>query len=559
MDITFWYVVASIILIIIVLRIFAYIQKQQILRLIRTEYGVNRTQIYDGRRIDQVARYYYQLRSDSVDTLDDQTWLDLQMNEIFRTLDYTQSSIGSEYLYAQLRQQNKINANRFEEQVTYFSNHPNEREALQYEFRMMKTKDDNKFVEHIASESAFASFQTGVVSFMGIMGFFTTLYCILYPSSALEDGLGIIAIGIILIGQFMMSSAIYERTKDTWDTMIMFCKVFKKLKVLEKLDPNVFEDELKEVARIKKAMTSHASFVVTYVELTMGSSSANAIFYVIAAFYGLYGIALQQAKKLFIKNRGDILSLYDLIGHLETCIAVASYRQFKGEYCTPTFHDSASINAVSVYHPLIKKPVKNTKHVDRLSMVTGANASGKTTFARTLAVNVVLSQTINTAMATAFQFKLGNVYSSITISDDLLGGDSFYMAEIKRLKEMVSLSQGGTYTMFFMDEMLKGTNAVERIAAASTILDTFAQGDCFLLLTTHDIELTQLLGSKYSNYHFKEVTTDQEITYDYRIYDGITTGSNAIALLRVCNYDEDIVVEAQKRADHYGATNTWIA
>lgn len=99
--------------------------------------------------------------------------------------------------------------------------------------------------------------------------------------------------------------------------------------------------------------------------------------------------------------------------------------------------------------------------------------------------------------------------------------------------------------------MFKGTNVIERIAAASIILKKFADLDCFLCLATHDVELSRILGERYENYHFREVVTNDEIFFDYTLRKGVTTGSNAIKLLAYCQYDQEIVSQAEAYAESY--------
>lgn len=145
----------------------------------------------------------------------------------------------------------------------------------------------------------------------------------------------------------------------------------------------------------------------------------------------------------------------------------------------------------------------------------------------------------------------------MNLKDDIVTGDSFYMAEIKSLKRLLKIAESKEYTMIFMDEMFKGTNMVERIAAASIILKKFADLDCFICLATHDVELSRILGERYENYHFREVVTADDILFDYTLREGVTTGSNAIKLLAYCHYDQEIVDQAEKYAENYRISGEW--
>lgn len=280
--------------------------------------------------------------------------------------------------------------------------------------------------------------------------------------------------------------------------------------------------------------------------LTMDSESIIAI---MTMYFSLYGYVYNWIVDFFKAKNENILKIYETIGYLELCIAMASYRESIDNYCRPVFHEKETVDFVDIYHPLIKNPVTNTKSLVSKNIITGANTSGKTTFAKTIALNTVISQSLNIAFAREFYLKEFHVITSIDISDDLLKGDSFYIAEIKRIKYILDLfKENESSLMIVLDEMLKGTNTRERIACASSILYRFYNENCFLFLTTHDIELTSIMGNYYDNYHFREETVDNKMHYDYKLYDGIKVGSNAIRLLETCDFNSEIIDDARKLA-----------
>jgi DNA mismatch repair ATPase MutS len=145
----------------------------------------------------------------------------------------------------------------------------------------------------------------------------------------------------------------------------------------------------------------------------------------------------------------------------------------------------------------------------------------------------------------------------MNLKDDITVGDSYYIAEVKSLKRLLEAAAAPGYPMILIDEIFKGTNVVERIAAAAVILKRFSDADCFLCLTTHDMELSKILSGRYEYYHFKEVVMDDEIVFDYKLRGGVTTGSNAIKLLAYSKYDRDIVAQAEAYAMQYRATGEW--
>ena len=140
--------------------------------------------------------------------------------------------------------------------------------------------------------------------------------------------------------------------------------------------------------------------------------------------------------------------------------------------------------------------MKNSLHVSRGVLLTGSNASGKSTFLKTVAVNAILAQTVYTCMADSFETSFFQVYSSMALRDDLTGKESYYIVEIRSLKRVLDALGKGCHVLTFVDEVLRGTNTVERIAASSQILKSMCRPDSLCFAATHDIELTEHPGKR---------------------------------------------------------------
>ena len=142
--------------------------------------------------------------------------------------------------------------------------------------------------------------------------------------------------------------------------------------------------------------------------------------------------------------------------------------------------------------------------------------SGKTTFIRIIGINVLSAQTLHTAFARSFLLATPlNIYSALMLADDLSEGKSFYMKEVDTIKEMISRNQKGTANLFLFDEIFKGTNTTERIAAAKAVLSYLNTHDNIIVASTHDTELATLLDKEYDLYHFSEVIEGE--TFFFRL------------------------------------------
>ncbi len=257
-------------------------------------------------------------------------------------------------------------------------------------------------------------------------------------------------------------------------------------------------------------------------------------------------------------HREDIDEMLGILGKIETIIAIGAFREGCADFCVPFFTQKKAICAKNVYHPLIEKPVKNDISADRGVLITGSNASGKSTFLKTIAINSLLAQTIHTALADSFQTGLFRICSSMALRDDIVSGDSYYMVEIKALKRIMDeLKRDGRPVLCFVDEVLRGTNTVERIAASAQILESLAAENCLCFAATHDIELTHLLQRDYKNHHFEEEIRYDDILFSYKIMDGRAVTRNAIRLLGIMGYEDQIVRRAEKMAEDFIACGSW--
>ena len=152
---------------------------------------------------------------------------------------------------------------------------------------------------------------------------------------------------------------------------------------------------------------------------------------------------------------------------MDACIAMASARKALPGFCVPEFWKERRVLAENVTHPLLKNPVSNTFDWKDNVLVTGSNASGKSTFVKAVAVNAVLAQSVCTCWAQRFQMPRAQVLSSMAIRDNVQGGESYFIVEIKSLKRILTALRGDVVTLCCIDEILRGTNTVERIAASA--------------------------------------------------------------------------------------------
>ena len=191
-------------------------------------------------------------------------------------------------------------------------------------------------------------------------------------------------------------------------------------------------------------------------------------------------------------------------------------------------------------HPLIpeERRVRNSlgfRELGQVLLVTGSNMSGKSTFLRTLGINVCLAQAGGPVCAETFSWSWLRLYCCIRVTDSLAEGLSYFYAEVKRLKvvlEAVTESQGHP-VLFLIDEIYKGTNNRERLGGSQAFIEALQTGNGLGLLSTHDLELAQLEhnGSRVSNVHFQETVEDGKLHFDYLLRSGPCPTTNALRIM----------------------------
>ena len=526
---------------------FLYRKNLKIKARIKAEYGKKPEWKLDERDYASMKKYYQQKKTDEP-TIDDITFNDLNMDEIFKQVKNTQSSIGDEYSYDFFRRQKNPDLTHFEAAVQCMSEQAEAREKLQFAFYRIGRKTNNQLVELLLEPSKFPKIAMLPIVFVTVVGIGSLIWL------AVDIDYGILAVCMSFCVGLILFSIVLRKIYQAFEALGMFTRMVRAAKVMVKLELPAFKeetDQLRKNLKVFKNITGLADYIVQI------SGSSNSLMMIITSYFSLYGYAYFIMVKLFQKYRSEALKLYETIGYIELCISIASYRESLPYYCLPNFNDNDKVTFEEIVHPLLKEPIPNTRSMGNKVLITGSNASGKSTFARTLAINAIFGQLFNTCLAKSFSFKPCAVYSSMNLKDDIVTGDSFYMAEIKSLKRLLKIAESKEYAMIFMDEMFKGTNMIERISAASIILKKFADLDCFICLATHDVELSRILGERYENYHFREVVTADDILFDYTLREGVTTGSNAIKLLAYCHYDQEIVDQAEKYAENYRLSGEW--
>ena len=331
-------------------------------------------------------------------------------------------------------------------------------------------------------------------------------------------------------------------------------------KALADMGDEVFQDYISRTGRLQGKTKNLKKGMFLMASPGVDDSIAEMLMQYVRMIFHVDLIKFNLMVKKTKENIGEIDELYRIMGDIEAAAAVASFRTYlkeqHGFYAVPQWRKEG-ICFDEIYHPLIEKAVKNSMHTEENVLLTGSNASGKSTFLRTVAVNAILAETIYTVAAKSYAMPVCEIYSSMSLKDNLSENDSYYMAEIKSLKRIMDKAGSGRTIICFIDEVLRGTNTIERIAASSQILKELTAENVICFAATHDIELTHILDQSYSNYHFEEEVCGEDVNFNYHLKKGRSVTRNAIRLLKVMEYPDRIVKGAEQQVEEFTNTGKW--
>jgi DNA mismatch repair ATPase MutS len=234
-------------------------------------------------------------------------------------------------------------------------------------------------------------------------------------------------------------------------------------------------------------------------------------------------------------------SWFATIAHLELINSLSTLSYNHPSWVVPTVSESHfTIFATELGHPLINedKRVNNgfsTEGTAKVSIVTGSNMAGKSTFLRSLGVNLVLAHMGAPVCAASFVFSPVELCSSMRIADNLAENTSTFYAELKKLKGIIEKVRDREKVFILLDEILRGTNSVDKHKGSEALIKQLISEDAVAVIATHDVELGKL-ESEYqghiSNYYFDVQVEGEELYFDYKIKRGICQSMNASLLMK---------------------------
>lgn len=250
---------------------------------------------------------------------------------------------------------------------------------------------------------------------------------------------------------------------------------------------------------------------------------------------------IYRLNKWHSRYEGYVAEWFDVIARMDALISLANLNYNHPEWALPEIvHDGRLLQAAHLGHPLIPREKRignqfDLKGKEQIVIITGANMAGKSTFLRTLGVNLILASQGCKVCASSFSFTPSRLFTHMRTSDNLMKDESYFYAELLRLHQMLEMLRKGENLFIIIDEMLKGTNSIDKLNGSVELLKQLIQYKTHCIVATHDLKLTELADQHphvIKNQCFEVNLSNNDLEFDYKLRDGVTSTMNATFLMR---------------------------
>ncbi len=492
-------------------------------------------------------------------SIDDITWNDIDGDRLYRNINHCYSSAGDEYLYYRLRtpvlNEDASESRKNEEIYRYLQE--NEEERIKFQLLFAELGRTGKFslycyLEYLCElpgKRAIVFILPWLAILLSVALLFVNVY---------------VGIGAVVAVISYQNLTYMKKKKEIEPYLVSFQYILRMLEASEKVAknvPDIWETEGNELKKLRKNLKEISNGNIWFVSTDY---SANAATDIVSSVLMLIKMITHVDLFIFYRMLGQVSAhtkeideINRILGKMETDITISAFRNALPYFAVPSF-DGEGMQIEEAIHPLIEDAVANSFAIEKGMLLTGSNASGKSTFLKTVLICALLAQTIQTVPARGYKAERYRIFSSMSLRDNLESGESYYMAEIRSIKRILeAVKEDGVKVLCFVDEVLRGTNTVERIAAASEIMRSFSGENMLCFAATHDVELTRLLADVYENYHFEEQIENNDILFPYKLLKGPANTRNAIKLLSMMGYPDELINNAEWMAGCFLQEGEW--
>ena len=479
--------------------------------------------------------------------VDDQTWYDLALHKVFDQLNYTQSSIGAEALYQKMRLLTFQPDDSLRKLEEFFERQPDLRLRVQVVMNQLGKKNHNMARSIVANPgNQDSSIYLSLYIFLACLPVLSLFFLPFFKIQALSVLIASVTFNIIF------SSIRNWSNKMRLDQVSYLVRIFASAEKLSRLALPKQEALKQAVQPFKKTKV-----ISSILQSPTGSSEMEIILIYLNFLFLIPQIAQIYIYQQVRAHQKEAQETINLLGELEVAISLLRHKRDGKLVCHPCFKQDGGIKGKGIYHPLLADPVANDVSFEKNMVISGDNASGKSTYLKMVAINCILAQGLGFAYGESLELSYGHVMTSMDVSDDIEVGDSYFITESKTILRMIESLEKSGFHYFFIDELFKGTNTIERIGSGLGIVRWLSGRNCLYMISSHDIELVVASGAVNDNYHFDSRYVDGKIVFDYQIKQGSAVTKNAVNTLKSLHFPSEITLTAQELIEQYEETGKW--
>ena len=479
--------------------------------------------------------------------VDDQTWYDLALHKVFDQLNYTQSSIGAEALYQKMRLLTFQPDDSLRELEEFFERQPDLRLRVQVIMNQLGKKNHNMARSIVANPGNQDSrIYLSLYIFLACLPVLSLFFLPFFKIQAFSVLIASVTFNIIF------SSIRNWSNKTRLDQVSYLVRIFASAEKLSRLALPKQEALKQAVQPFKKTKV-----ISSILQSPTGNSEMEIILIYLNFLFLIPQIAQIYIYQQVRAHQKEAQEPINLLGELEVAISLLRHKRDGKLVCHPCFKQDGGIKGKGIYHPLLADPVANDVSFEKNMVISGDNASGKSTYLKMVAINCILAQGLGFAYGESLELSYGHVMTSMDVSDDIEVGDSYFITESKTILRMIENLKKPGFHYFFIDELFKGTNTIERIGAGLGIVRWLSGRNCLYMISSHDIELVVASGAVNDNYHFDSRYVDGKIVFDYHIKQGAAVTKNAVNTLKSLHFPSEITLTAQELIEQYEETGKW--
>ena len=346
----------------------------------------------------------------------------------------------------------------------------------------------------------------------------------------------------LFIYQFIAASFFSKKTNDEYAKINKATNAAKiYLAISDALKDKEFNSEL--LKYIKEEITFMTGRIKELQKINREYDQRNSgLYYLLSNGFLLKDIILSYKMNKWIKENHKHINVWNnAAAYLDAVNSISVFSYNNDEFIFPVINKDCIIKAENLSHPVIEssKRVGNNIEISKTHsflIITGANMAGKSTFIRSIGINLILASMGAPVCASVFEFSSVDIFSSMRTSDKLMDSSSYFHAELQRLKSLKEKAKNSERMIVLLDEILKGTNSQDKLNGSKLVLLKLIKYNIAGILATHDTALGKLAEEykeNFKNYFFDfEVDESGEMHFDYKLKEGVSNNMNASILLK---------------------------